>query len=82
MDVISIIGSSVIHRDVEELSFKELRNVEDDCKDNDRDDILGHPTVYTGTSDRLSVVERMANSTVSEDKDDENKEPVDHFIPF
>ena len=66
---------------VDEFCFKELRNVDDDCCYNDRDDILGHPTVDAGTSDILSVVERMTNSRVSEDKDDSNKEPVLHFIP-
>ena len=54
---------------VDEFCFKELRNVDDDCCYNDRDDILGHPTVDTGGKDNISVVERVADCRVPDSKE-------------
>ena len=65
--MVRLIQSCSIHRNVENLSFEELWDVEDDGKDNNRDDILGNSIVDTGASYSISVVERVADSTVSED---------------
>ena len=58
----------LVYGDVENFSFKEFRNVENDGEDNDGDDILGYPTVDAATPDSISVVERVADSEVSEDE--------------
>ena len=58
----------LVYRDVENFSFKEFRNVENDSENNDGNDILGYPIVDAATPDSISVVERVADSEVSEDE--------------
>ena len=72
--MVRLIQSCSIHRNVENLSFEELWDVEDDGKDNNRDDILGNSIVDTGGSYSISVVERVADSTVSEDHENDDED--------
>jgi len=59
-----VIQLSLIYGNVNEFCFKELWDVEDDCKYNNRDDILSHPTGDAGGEDSISVVERVAHSCI------------------
>ena len=70
----SLIKYRLIHRDIKNLCFKELWNVEDDGEDDNRDDILGNPKLYTAGEYSISVVERVTDSAVSEDDNDDNNQ--------
>ena len=77
-----LIYSCFNHRNVENLCFKELWDVEDDGEDNNSNNILGDSIIDTG-SYSISVVERVADSTVSEDEDDQNDdEEQDSTFPM